>query len=133
MAVARVKRAEIELLNRDRRDVAPEKTSGAVAACRLRRWAHGFRTDEFVARGKKHLGDGAKFSQSESDQVLNHVRALSGLTRRRRVGVSGDVGRRVSLDSAVRRKPNRVWGRRGPLLEFESISHGTLINYRTLL
>ena len=38
-------------------------------------------------------------------QLLDDVRTLPGLTRRRRVGVSRDVDRRVSLDSAVRRSP----------------------------
>jgi hypothetical protein len=38
-------------------------------------------------------------------KLLDDVRTLSGLTRRNSAEVSGDVDRRVSLDSAVRRDP----------------------------
>jgi hypothetical protein len=32
-----------------------------------------------------------------------------------------------------KKEADRVWGRRGPLLEFKSIFHWTLVNYRALL
>jgi hypothetical protein len=52
-----------------------------------------------------HGFDWVWLSSSESNLLLDDVRTLSGLTRRNSAEVSGDVDRRVSLDSAVRRDP----------------------------